>query len=192
MRRRRFRFSVRSLLACLTLVSVVIGVTIGFARSRLARLEELHGDGVFVMLHENPPRWARKLPIQSWRPFFVDAHVTVLVTPRGSSAATAEVSREVTERVLLSRLREARSAGADVVGLGVDLTDWQFGSPLGDFNRWLEWGERHFDLAYSNIPSRRRMPHLRSRSGCRSDSPCSDQKNQPPSALPCAAAAGRA
>jgi hypothetical protein len=139
----RFRFSLKALLAFITLVSLGIGGWKAYSLFRIKKLEELRQQGVIVILRDRTPQALQSIGLKQLSPFFDVPTIELYVTPLGADAQVGDsqsvVPNSTAEQSILEQARIARSYGAKDLQLGI----------LGEWDN--SWGEFAFKNSLSPI-----------------------------------------
>jgi hypothetical protein len=131
-KKRRLRFSIKTLIACITIVAMSLGGWIAFSKFQIQKLEELRDQGVIVIVRDRTPQAFQSVGIKRLSPFFDVPTIELYVTPLGNDAKVGNsdelVSNSDAEELILSQAALARSYGAEDIQLGlVDIGSFDHG-----------------------------------------------------------------
>jgi hypothetical protein len=117
----RFRFSIRALIASLTIVAVGLGGWIAYSKHRIQGLFELRQQGAIVIVRDRTPQALQAIGISQLSPFFDVPTVELYVTPLGSDALVGNsetlTSSDIAQKTILEQASSARHYGAKDVQL---------------------------------------------------------------------------
>lgn len=120
-KRSSFRFSLKTLIASVTLLAVGIGGWISYSNYKIQRLRELRQQGAIVILRDRTPSVLQAIGIKQLPPFYSVPTVELYVTPRGAGASIGNsqqvTSKAVAQKCLQEIAMEARSYGAEDIQL---------------------------------------------------------------------------
>lgn len=120
-KRSRLRFSIKNLMAAVTLLAVGLGGWIAYSNYKVQRLTELRQQGAIVIIRNRTPRVLQAIGIKQLHPFYSVPTVELYVTPRGADALIGNSeqlrSKAVTQKYLLEKAMAARSYGAEDIHL---------------------------------------------------------------------------
>lgn len=118
---RRFRFSIRFLLAIVTLLALILGGWIAYSNYEIHQLTNLRQQGAIVIIRDRTPGWLRTIGINHLHPFFSVPTVELYVTPQSTSTLIGNsdepISTAAAQKEILKMAAEARSCGATDVQL---------------------------------------------------------------------------
>ena len=117
----RFRFSTRTLIACVTILAVVLGGWIAYSKYNIQKLLELRQQGAIVIIRDRTPQTLQRLGLQQLSPFFDVPTIELYITPIGDEASVGDsdqlISRVNAQEKILVQLATARSYGAEDIQL---------------------------------------------------------------------------
>ena len=118
---RRPRFSMKALLAVVTIAVVGLGGWIAYSKYKLRELQKLRTDGAIVILRDQTPQALQSIGIRQLSPFYEVPTVELYVTSVGDQAylgdsETAMPVAEAKERIA-EQAATARSYGANDIQL---------------------------------------------------------------------------
>jgi len=142
-KRTPLRFTVRTLLAVVTLVAVCLGGWISYENHKIHNLEKLRQQGAIVIVRDGTPQWLRSLGIERLVPFYSVPTVELYVTPKGNDAIVGNsgtlTSKSVAQKLILDQASTARANGANDIQLII----------VDDFDR--EWSKFASDNSLASI-----------------------------------------
>ncbi|MEX0643476.1 MAG: hypothetical protein WD468_12285 [Pirellulales bacterium] len=120
-KRSRFRFSIKALMAAVTLLAVGLGGWIAYSNYRIHKLTGLLEEGAIVIIRDRTPKALQSIGIKQLSPFYSVATIELYVTPRGADALIGNseqlTSNDVAQRYLVEKATLARSYGAKDIQL---------------------------------------------------------------------------
>ncbi len=115
------KFSVRTLMAIITLVAVCLASWIAFEKHKLRNLEELKQQGAIVILRNGTPQWLREIGVDRLSPFCSAPTVELYVTPKGNDAIVGNseslTTKAIAQKLILDQASTARTNGAEHIQL---------------------------------------------------------------------------
>lgn len=120
-RQSRFRFSFRTLIACITILTVGLGGWISYSRYNIQKLLELRQQGAIVIIRDRTPQILKRFGIQQLSPFFDVPTIELYITAVGDEAKVGDsdhlISRGNAEERILEQATTARSYSAEDIHL---------------------------------------------------------------------------
>ena len=134
----RFRFSIKTLIACLTILAVGLGGWISYSKHRIQGLLKLREQGAIVIIRDRTPEALQSVGIANLSPFFdvptVELYVTAMQDDALVGSSDVLVSRATAQSQILEQVATAKSYGAqDIQLILVDSFDPQ----------WMAFAEEH-------------------------------------------------
>jgi hypothetical protein len=113
----RFRFSLRVLIASVTILAVGLGGWIAYSKHRMQNLIELRQQGAIVIVRDRTPQALQAVGISELSPFFDVPTVELYVTPVGNDAFIGNsdtlMSSDIAQKTIIEQASIARSYGAE-------------------------------------------------------------------------------
>lgn len=117
----RFRFSTKSLIACVTILAAVLGGWIIYSKYNIQKLLDLRQQGAIVIIRDRTPLSLQKLGIQHLSPFFDVPTIELYITAREDEAMVGDsdllIPRVNAEEKILEQVATARRYGAEDIQL---------------------------------------------------------------------------
>jgi hypothetical protein len=119
--RSRLKFSIKALLAAMTLLAVGLGGWLAYTNYKIKKLTELRHQDAIVIIRKETPGALQSLGIEQLPPFSSVPTVELYVTPKGASATIGNseelLPNAVAQKYILEQATEARNNGAQDIQL---------------------------------------------------------------------------